>query len=128
MDEKIFGILKNVGELFIGKLVKETNDSVTLKNVVFLGVKQVDNRTQIDFIPAEMLSLDPPLNIRNFLKNPTEDQPLTFYKKSVLRWDYELNDEVKTQYVNLTTVRPPSNIIVPDNKIITESKEPVKLF
>lgn len=126
MEERIIGILRSISELLVATLIEETEKVVKVKNVTFLGISGQSGKVSIDFIPVEMLSLTPPVNVRNLLDNPAEDLVYTFDKSSVLKWDLKLNRDVESNYRKLTDNK--SGIITPDKSIITPDKEIVKLF
>lgn len=102
MENKVIGILKNISELIVASLVEETETSVVVKNPAFLGIGGQDGQVNINFIPIELLSISPPVNVRSLLATPTEDLLYTFYKANVLKYDLELADNVVENYKNLT--------------------------
>lgn len=102
MSEKVIGILKNISELIVATLVEDTPDVVIVKNPAFLGISGQDDKINVNFIPMEMLSLAPPVNIRNLLSNPTDEIFYTFDKKSVIKYDFELAQNVIDNYKTLT--------------------------
>jgi hypothetical protein len=106
MEEKVIGILKNVSELIVATLVEETDTAVKVKNPAFLGIAGQNNQININFIPLEMLSLQPSVNVRNLLANPAEELIYTFDKNSVLKSDLVLAQNVIDNYKNLTTAKP----------------------
>lgn len=125
MKDKIVGILKDISEMLVATIVEVTEDTVVVKDVAFLGIGGQNGQVSINFVPMEMLSLQPPVNIRNLLANPTQDLYYTFDKKSVLRWDLELNDNVVTNYKQLTNK---STIVTPDKTIVKPEQNIIKLF
>lgn len=102
MEEKVIGILRNISELLVATLVEETDQYVKVKNPAFLGIGGQNNQININFIPVEMLSLQPSVNVRNLLANPTEELIYTFYKSTVLIPVLELAQNVKDNYLSLT--------------------------
>lgn len=106
MEEKVIGILKNVSELIVATLVEETDTTVKVKNPAFLGIAGQNNQININFIPLEMLSLQPSVNVRNLLANPTEELIYSFDKNSVLKSDLVLAQNVIDNYKNLTVAKP----------------------
>jgi hypothetical protein len=125
MEEKIIGILKSVSELFVATLVDETETKITVKDAAFLGIGGQNGQVNINFIPIEMLSLNPPVNIRNLLADPTQDLTWTFDKGSLLKYDLTLSDNVLTNYKQLVNKSP---IITPDKSIVRPDDNIVKLF
>lgn len=112
MEYKVIGILKNISELIVASLVEETETSLIVKNPAFLGIGGQDGQVNINFIPIELLSISPAVNVRSLLAKPTEDILYTFDKKSVLNHKLELAENVVENYKNLTlrpaTPLPPS--------------------
>jgi hypothetical protein len=101
-EETIIGILRNVGELYVATLIKEDDECIWVKNPAFLAVNGQNGQININFIPLEMLSVSPALNIRNFLTDPTQEIQYPFYKKSVLLYNLALTQNVVDNYKNLT--------------------------
>jgi hypothetical protein len=119
MEEKIIGILKTVSELYVATLVKETDTTISIKDVAFLGISGQNGQVNINFIPIEMLSLDPPVNVRSLLANPTQDITFEIEKLSVWKWDLEMNAKAIEHYRQLLnkpadkakSVKPEDNIV-----------------
>lgn len=101
MEQKVIGILKNISELLVAILVEETETTVKVKNPAFLGISGLNNQVNINFIPIEMLSIQPPVNIRNFLADAQQDIVYTFEKNSLIKYDLELAQNVVSNYLNL---------------------------
>jgi hypothetical protein len=124
MEEKVIGILKNVSELIVATLVEETDSVIKVKNPAFLGISGQNNQININFIPLEMLSLQPSVNVRNLLANQTEELIYTFDKNSLLHSGLDLAQNVIDNYKNLTNGKsdapsqtPVSNKSAEDNII-----------
>lgn len=116
MEEKVIGILKDVSELIVATLIEETDTLIRVKNPAFLGINGKNGQININFIPVEMLSIDPPVNIRNLIANPTADIIFTFAKDRVLKYDFELAQNVIENYRHLTSPKqapqkPEDNIV-----------------
>lgn len=120
MELKVIGILKNISELIVATLVEETDTAVVVKNPAFLGISGQDGQVNINFIPLEMLSISPAINLRSLLASPTDDIVYTFAKSNVLNANLELAENVIENYKNLTLRQP-----VPQK---TEEENIVKLF
>lgn len=103
MNEKVIGLLKNISELIVATLVEETNSTIVVKNPAFLGISGQNGQINVNFIPVEMLSLTPAVNIRNLLANPTEELLYTFEKNSLLQYNLKLAANVVENYNALTT-------------------------
>lgn len=106
MEEKVIGILRNISELLVATLVEENEHWIKVKNPAFLGIGGQNNQININFIPVEMLSLQPSVNVRSLLADPTEELIYTFYKSTVLIPVLELAQNVKDNYLSLT--KPPT--------------------
>jgi hypothetical protein len=115
MDIKVIGILKNISELIVATLVNETETSLVVKNPAFLGIGGQDGQVNINFIPIEMLSISPPVNLRSLLANPTEDILYTFAKDSVLNANLALAANVVENYTNLTLKQAPQTPSTEEN-------------
>jgi len=127
MEEKVIGILKNVSELIVATLVEETDSVIKVKNPAFLGISGQNNQININFIPLEMLSLQPSVNVRNLLANQTEELIYTFDKNSVLHSGLDLAQNVIDNYKNLTNGKSDAPSQTP---VINKSAEDniIKLF
>lgn len=106
MEEKIIGILKNVSELIVATLVEEKDNIIKVKHPAFLGISGQNNQININFIPLEMLSIQPSVNVRNLLANPTEELIYTFDKNAMLKTDLNLAQNVIENYKTLTSKSP----------------------
>lgn len=120
MEQKVVGILKNISELLVAILVEETETTVKIKNPAFLGISGQNNQVNINFIPIEMLSIQPPVNIRNFLADAQQDIVYTFDKNSLLKYDFELAANVITNYLNLvnSTSKPQEQSAKAEDNIV----------
>ena len=98
MEEKIVGILKNISELLVVAVVSEDEKVIVVKNPAFLGINGVNGQININFIPVEMLSLAPAVNIRNLLADPTVEILYTFEKSALLHYNLELSKNVVDNY------------------------------
>jgi len=118
MEEKIVGILKNISELLVVDVVSEDEKVIVVKNPAFLGINGVNGQININFIPVEMLSLAPAVNIRNLLADPTVDILYTFEKSSLLLYDLKLSQNVVDNYKainNKVQLQPVAPVASPDN-------------
>lgn len=122
MEQKVIGILKNISELIVATLVEETDTAIVVKNPAFLAISGADGQININFIPLEMLSIQPPINVRSLLANPAEDLIYTFAKSSVLLYNVSLASNVIDNYKSLA-VRPQSPAPTPGS-----DQNVVKLF
>lgn len=127
-EETIIGILRNVGELYVATLVKEDDECIWVKNPAFLAVNGQNGQININFIPLEMLSVSPALNIRNFLTDPTQEILYPFYKKSVLLYNLGLAQNVVDNYRNLTVAPKTPVVEALPEKPSTPKNEVLKMW
>lgn len=102
MNEKIVGVVKEIGQFLVGSVVSETDETVVLTNVALLGISGAQNQTNIQFIPLDILSLNPPFGIRNLIKNQSQSLDVPFKKSDLIFYVDELADVVVTNYKNFT--------------------------
>lgn len=127
-EETIIGILRNVGELYVATLIKEDDECIWVKNPAFLAVNGQNGQININFIPLEMLSVSPALNIRNFLTDPTQEIQYPFYKKSVLLYNLALTQNVVDNYKNLTAAPKSQTVEAPPEKPALPKNEVLKMW
>jgi len=125
MDQKVIGILRDISQLIVATLVEKDDEKIVVENPTFLGISAQGPQVNVQFIPVEALSLQPVVQLRNFLANTTEKIQYTFYRKHMLKDEVELSEQIIENY--LKTINP-SQIIVPDKKIATPDENIVKLF
>lgn len=123
MSEKIVGIVKSVSQFLIGSVVSETSEIVVLKNVAMLGISGSGAQTNIQFIPLDMLSLDPPFGIRNLLKNQAVELDVSVRKSDILFYVEDLSDMVVNNYTNFVMTAFPgarqgAPVVNPDQNIV----------
>jgi hypothetical protein len=102
MQNKIIGLVKEIGQFLVGEVVQETHDSLVLQGVVMLGISGDSNaptKANIQPIPVDLLSMNPPLGVRNLIKNPTAPLVVRFKKEHLLFYDLELQDHVVQSYM-----------------------------
>lgn len=121
MDEKVIGLLKNISELIVATLVEETDTTLVVKHPAFLGIGGQNGQININFIPVEMLSLNPVFSIKNILADPSEVLLYSFDKNSLLQYNLQLAKNVIDNYVSLTSKPQP----VPASK---QADDVIKLF
>lgn len=98
MSEQIVGIVKEVGQFFIGKLVKEDDKAIVMSNVSMLAISVNGSQVNIQFIPIDLLSINPPIGVKNLVKDPTVLYETTFRKDSLLFSKLDLSDSVIQNY------------------------------
>lgn len=115
MSKKYKAIYRDVGQVVIGEVESENKTTITLKRPAILHAQAQGEAMNLQFIPMELLSMNPPLSIRSLLKKEAADREslsLTFCKSQLLHSDVELNDEIFEGYNQATN---PSAIITPQN-------------
>jgi hypothetical protein len=125
MEEKIVGVLKDISQLVVGVVASETEDTVSLRDPVLMGIAGQGNQVNISLIPLDILSIQPTVPIRhpNIVKDPLKEMLFTFNKKNVLVYDIELSDGVVQnyrQFTNRSTIITPSTpaVVTPENNIV----------
>lgn len=101
-NEKIVGVVKDISQFLVGTVISESEDALVLKNVALLGISGSGNQTNIQFIPLDILSLNPPFGIRNLIKNQAADLNVTFKKSELLFYVNDLSDVVISNYKGFT--------------------------
>lgn len=102
MENKIIGILKDIGNFLIGEVVEETDTTLVLKDLALLGITANGPQINIQFIPADLLSMQPPVGLKNLVKDPTMAFEAKFKKENLLFYNLELNNEVISNYKSFT--------------------------
>jgi hypothetical protein len=128
MEQKVIGILKNISELLVAILVEENDTAIKIKAPAFLGISGQNNQVNINFIPIEMLSIQPAVNIRNLLQNPQEDIIYTFEKSSLLKYDLQLAENVISNYLNLVNSVNTNNNTKQSDQSVKPEDNIIKLF
>lgn len=100
MSEKIIGLVKDISQFIIGTVVSETDQAVTLKNAAILGISNNGPQINIQFIPLDILTLQPPLGIRDLIKDRFSPLEVTFKKDDLLFYNLDLSDNVIANYQN----------------------------
>jgi hypothetical protein len=121
MEEKIIGILKDISQLVIGVVVRETDETIVIKDGVLLGIGGQGNNANISLIPLDILSINPvvPIKHPNIVKDPSKEIMFTFRKDAVLNYDVEMADSVIQNYKQVTNR---SNLVMPSNPGIVTPK------
>lgn len=114
MEQKTIGILKDISQLVIGTLVEETDEWGVLEDARILGISSKNSQVNINFIPLDLLSLDPIIGLKNMAKDPNENFKFKFVKNNVLLYDVALADNVVENYRKsvgrgVTEVIPPNS-------------------
>lgn len=122
-------ILKNAGELLIGEVVNECDELIEFVDLSFVVLGKAEgNQMGIQFVPADIISMNPPLSLKAVIKNPEEKPVLTIYKNQILIDNVQLKDDLMEGFER---ARNPKAIITPSKSIITPEKtenKVIKLF
>jgi hypothetical protein len=124
MEPKIIGIVKDIGNFLIGEVVEETDTTLVLKDLALLGITASGPQINIEFIPADLLSMQPPVGLKNLVKDPTMAFEAKFKKENLLFYNLELKNEVISNYKSFTgksanAVQPQATTpVTPDNNVV----------
>jgi hypothetical protein len=128
MEDKIIGILKDISQLVVGVVATETEETISLRDPVLMGIAGQGNQVNISLIPLDILSIQPTVPIRhpNIVKDPSKEILFTFNKNNVLAHGIELSEGVVQNYKQFTNRSP---IITPTTQgIVAPNDNIVKLF
>tara|TARA_R110000824_G_scaffold177098_1_gene356343 strand:- start:69 stop:476 length:408 start_codon:yes stop_codon:yes gene_type:complete len=98
-DTKIKTIVDHIGRTVVGKITKETKDSITLFNPVIIHV-------QPDAQSGQLQVQSFPYIFMEFLKDKDKNN-WTFDKSAISVSDVELDERIITQYDNINNPQPP---------------------
>lgn len=120
MSEKIVGVVKDISQFIVGIVVAETDEVLTLRNAALLGISNQGSQINIQFIPLDLLSLQPPLGVKHLVKDPSLPLDVELQKKSLLYSNLELNDNVIGNYKNFIGQNVPAvpQSSAPDQNIV----------
>ncbi len=114
-EKKYVAMLRDVAQIVIGTLVREDDDVVVLTQpaIVHVGVSQ-EKSMNLQFIPLELVSIQPPISLRVLLDDSQSDSELefTFKKVELLSYNIPLNAQIFSAYEGALN---PSQIITPSN-------------
>jgi len=131
MSEKITGIVKEIGQFIVGEVVKEDDNIIVLKNPSMLGISANGAQVNIQFIPVDLLSMQPPIGIKNLIKDPNVEFSVSFKKENLLFHGLELSDTVINNYKTFTEGNNnalPPNVLNTTNATQSPDENIVKLF
>jgi hypothetical protein len=115
IQKKYVAMLRDVAQIVIGTLVREDDDVVVLTQpaIVHVGVSQ-EKSMNLQFIPLELVSIQPPISLRVLLDDSQSDADIefTFKKAELLSYDIPLNAQIFSAYEGAIN---PSQIITPPN-------------
>lgn len=127
----IKAILRNAGELLIGEVVNECEELIEFSDLSFvvIGQGQTQNQVGLQFIPVELVSVNPPVPLKAITENEEGvKSTVTVYRNQLLNDNVKLKAEI---IENFESARNPSRIIMPKNDIITpesSDNKVIKLF
>ena len=98
-DKQIKTIVDHIGRTVVGKVEKDTKDSITLFNPVIIHVQpdQQTGQLQVQSFPYIFME---------FLKDKDKNN-WTFTKSAISTSDVDLDDRIITQYENINNPQPP---------------------
>ena len=116
-DKQIKTIVDHIGRTVVGKVEKDTKDSITLFNPVIIHVQpdQQTGQLQVQSFPYIFME---------FLKDKDKNN-WTFAKSAISVSDVELDERIITQYENINNPQPP---IQQPQQGTGQEPEVIKLF
>lgn len=115
MTEKHVAIIDQVGRNIIGKLVEETDTTVTLNNPVILFVQPEQNgQLQVQSFPVFFFEF--------IDKNNRDQNNWTYNKINVVTSDVVLDERILTQYNKINTLPEEANVPVTTNSSVNNPK------
>lgn len=111
-EPKYRAVLRDVAQLIVGELVSETKDIVTLSRPSLVNVAAGNGSVNLQFIPMELVSLNPPILIKALVEDDFAEDPfeVSFRKDQLLQTDVKLKDNIIEGYANSLK---PSTLAVP---------------
>ena len=120
MDKTYRAVYRDLSQLVLGELVDETETHIVLRDAVLLAFGGGgDGQVAVQFLPVDLLSMQPPVTIRNFTEDPHFDS--RYAKCSLLNLDVEINTSILDNYEKFLN---PSKIVTPTNADVPA----IKLF
>ena len=98
-DKEIKTIVDHIGRTVVGKITKETEDSITLFNPVIIHVQPDPQSGQLQVQSFPYIFME-------FLKDKDKNN-WTFNKSAISVSDVELDERIITQYENINNPQPP---------------------
>ena len=98
-DTKIKTIVDHIGRTVVGKITKETKDSITLFNPVIIHVQPDPQSGQLQVQSFPYIFME-------FLKDKDKNNWI-FDKSAISVSDVELDERIITQYENINNPQPP---------------------
>lgn len=125
--ENVVVFLRDITQFVIGILEEENEKELVLSNthVFNFGPGQDQRQVVVQFVPADMLSFNPPVRLSSLLEKEVER--MKFQKDSimVLPEDLSPKKEIIDQFVSQLSPEKASQIVTPTPE---ETKKVVKLF
>tara|TARA_R110000787_G_scaffold136731_1_gene249290 strand:- start:659 stop:1060 length:402 start_codon:yes stop_codon:yes gene_type:complete len=98
-QKTISTIIDHIGRTVVGKVVKDTEDSITLYNPVIIHVQPDPESGQLQVQSFPYIFME-------FLKDKDKNN-WTFAKSAISTSDVELDDRIIQQYENINNPAPP---------------------
>mgnify|MGYP003631985742 FL=1 len=98
-QKTISTIIDHIGRTVVGKVVKDTEDSITLYNPVIIHVQPDPESGQLQVQSFPYIFME-------FLKDKDKNN-WTFAKSAISTSDVELDDRIIQQYENINNPSPP---------------------
>ena len=98
-QKSISTIIDHIGRTVVGKVVKDTEDSITLYNPVIIHVQPDPESGQLQVQSFPYIFME-------FLKDKDKNN-WTFAKSAISTSDVELDDRIIQQYENINNPAPP---------------------
>tara|TARA_R110001583_G_scaffold91312_1_gene233366 strand:- start:210 stop:671 length:462 start_codon:yes stop_codon:yes gene_type:complete len=116
-DTKIKTIVDHIGRTVVGKVTKDTKESITLYNPVIIHVQPDPQSGQLQVQSFPYIFME-------FLKDKDKNN-WTFAKSAISVSDVELDERIITQYENINNPQPP---IQETQQGAGQEPEVIKLF
>lgn len=108
-------ILRDVAQLIVGEVVKETKTTLTLLKPSLLNVQGANGSVNLQFIPLELVSFNPPLMLKALLADDKADDPfeVTFIKDQLIQSEVALKEDIFAGYIK--SLEPQPSVLAPPN-------------
>lgn len=112
-NNKYKAVLRDVAQVVVGVLVSETKTKITLDKPAIVNVNAQGQAINLQFIPMELVSLNPPISVRSLCDTDgsANSTTMTFDKSLLLMDDVSLKQDIFDGYEQSIN---PSSIINPN--------------
>lgn len=112
-NNKYRAVLRDVAQVVVGVLVSETKTKITLDKPAIVNVNAQGQAINLQFIPMELVSLNPPISVRSLCDNDGESNSttMTFDKALLLMDEVPLKQDIFDGYEQSIN---PSSIVNPN--------------